>query len=60
MTTTDQRQSNRAKMPNVAVIVDQFVKVFGPVKVIAAEDYVTGVKVGKFLEEMNVPLRREY
>jgi len=51
--TTDQRQSNREKMPNVAKVVDQFTKAFGPVKVIAAEDYVTGVKVGTFPQEIS-------
>jgi hypothetical protein len=49
--TPDKRQKqaerNRQEMPNVAEVIDQFTKFFGPVKVIGAEDLITGKKVGK-------------
>ncbi len=46
--TESQRDKNRQAAPNVADIVDKFEAVFGKVKVTAAEDYITGVKFGKF------------
>ena len=33
-------------MPNVAKLIDDLTKLYGPVRVIGAEDKVTGVKVG--------------
>ena len=45
------RRDNRKRMPNVAELIDQMTKLYGPVKVTAAEDYETGVKVGKFDDE---------
>lgn len=42
------REQNRREAPNVADVVDQFNKFFGPVKVIAAEDFETGKQYGKF------------
>jgi hypothetical protein len=45
MKTETQREKNRREMPNVAAVVDQFNKFFGPVKVHYAEDLVTKKKV---------------
>lgn len=45
------REKNRREAPNVAEIVDQFESFFGPVKVKAAEDFVTGKKFGVFDDE---------
>lgn len=47
----EKREKNRKRMPNVAELIDQMTKLYGPVKVLAAEDYETGVKVGKFDDE---------
>lgn len=52
-----QRQENRRKAPNVADIIDNFEEVFGKVKVLAAEDYETGIKFGEF-KEIGVPVVR--
>lgn len=41
------RKQNRRDMPNVAEIIDLVTKLYGPVRVIGAEDYITGKKVGK-------------
>jgi len=49
--TETKREKNRREAPNVADIVDQFEKCFGKVKVIAAEDFVTGKKYGEFTEK---------
>jgi hypothetical protein len=49
--TETQKQKNRREAPNVADIVDMFNKTFAPVKVTAAEDFVTGKKLGKFPED---------
>ena len=47
-TTRQQRaEQNRKDMPNVADVIDTFTKFFGPVKVLGAEDFVTGKKQGK-------------
>lgn len=49
-TTSDrdqQRQKNRDAMPNVAEVIDTFNRFFGPVRVLGAEDLITGKKVGK-------------
>jgi len=51
--TETQREKNRREAPNVADIVDKFEEVFGKVKVTAAEDFIMGVKFGKFPEEEN-------
>ena len=48
MNTEDKRKANRQAAPNVADVVDQFNEFFGPVKVLAAEDFETGVKFGEF------------
>lgn len=40
------RKKNREAMPNVAKLIDDLTKLYGPVRVIGAEDYETGVKVG--------------
>ena len=40
------RRDNRKRMPNVAELIDQMTKLYGPVKVLGAEDFETGVKVG--------------
>ena len=40
------REANRKRMPNVAKLLDDLTKLYGPVRVIGAEDKVTGVKVG--------------
>jgi len=45
------REKNRREAPNVAEIVDTFESAFGKVKVLAAEDYVTGKKFGEFPDE---------
>ena len=42
------RRANREAMPNVAALVDEITGYFGPVKVLAAEDKVTGKRVGRF------------
>jgi len=42
-----QRDANRAAMPNVAALVDEITRYFGPVRVLGAEDKVTGKRVGK-------------
>jgi len=34
-------------MPNVAKLIDDLTKLYGPIKVLGAEDYETGVKIGK-------------
>ncbi len=48
MNNETQREKNRQVAPNVADIVDKFEAVFGKVKVTAAEDFIMGVKFGKF------------
>jgi len=40
------REENRKRMPNVAKLMDDLTKLYGRVRVIGAEDYETGVKVG--------------
>lgn len=42
-----QREKNRETMPNVAEVIDTFNRFFGPVRVLGAEDLITGKKVGK-------------
>lgn len=49
----DRKESNRKRMPNVADLIDE-IREANPsltFKVIAAEDFETGVKVGQFEEE---------
>lgn len=46
-----QADKNRRDMPNVAEIVDLITKLYGPAKVIGAEDYVTKKKIGKLDDE---------
>ena len=41
------REKNRREMPNVAALVDEITRYFGPVRVLGAEDKVTGKKVGR-------------
>ena len=45
-----ERKRNREAMPNVAELVDQLKVLYGPIRVIGAEDYVTGKKIGKLDE----------
>ena len=40
------REDNRKRMPNVAKLIDDLTKLYGPIKVLGAEDYETGAKVG--------------
>lgn len=47
MSTEQKRQQNRELMPNVAALVDEWREYFPDLKVIWAEDLVTGHKVGK-------------
>ena len=49
--TENQREKNRREAPNVAEIVDLFEKHFGKIRVLAAEDFVTGKKFGEFPNE---------
>ena len=51
--TETQKQKNRREAPNVADIVDMFNLTFAPVKVLAAEDFVTGKRFGEFPEDKN-------
>ena len=46
-TPTSDRERNRREMPNVAALVDEITRYFGPVKVLGAEDKITGKKVGR-------------
>lgn len=47
------REENRKRMPNVAALLDDLREQFGDFKVLAVEDYETGVKAGTFGESDN-------
>lgn len=47
MSKEQQRQNNRELMPNVAALIDEWREQFPDLKVIWAEDLVTGHSVGK-------------